>query len=277
MRSWPGAPAAFGLALALVVAILVVAAPTLRGGAAHQEVLGISVSHPPEDAARVTSPPSTPTPTAPLTAFAPRPDPTGDRIGPDVRRAPPVTSLRDYRWPIRNARLSQPFGPSPLGQRIVDGVPFHDGVDLATYCGDRITAAHAGTVLAVGRHFDAYMGWVGDLTAYTDRLNTKHLWLTLPNVVVIDDGNGYRSVYAHLHKVFVTPGDVVKAGTAIGTEGKTGNATGCHLHYSLFSPDTTSTIGFDAEAAARMLLPTLELARVDPLLVLPPMEDAGIR
>ncbi len=277
MRSWPGAPAAFGLALALVVAMPVVAALTLGGGTAHQEVLGISVTHPPEDAARVTSPPSTPAPTAPLTAFVPRPDPTGDRIGPDARRAAPVGSLTDYQWPIRNARLTHPFGPSSLGQRIVDGVPFHDGVDLVSFCGDRITAAHAGTVLAAGRRFDAYMGWVGDLTAYTERLNTKHLWLTLPNVVVIDDGNGYRSVYAHLHKVFVAPGDVVEAGAELGTEGKTGNATGCHLHYSLFSPDTTATFGFDAEAAARMRLPSLELARVDPLLVLPPMEDAGIR
>ncbi|MEO7229779.1 MAG: hypothetical protein ABIZ30_04210, partial [Candidatus Limnocylindrales bacterium] len=122
----PGRQAAFRVAVALVVAMPVVAALTLRGGAGHQEVLGISVTHPPEGAARVTSPPSTPTPTAPLTAFVPRPDPTGDRIGPDVRRAPPVTSLTDYRWPIRNARLTHPFGPSPLGQRIVDGVPFHD-------------------------------------------------------------------------------------------------------------------------------------------------------
>lgn len=158
----------------------------------------------------------------------------------------------------------------------MDGVQFHDGIDLATYCGDPVRAAHAGTVLAAGRHFDAFMGWVGDLAAYTDRLNAGRLWLTLPNVVVIDDGNGYRSVYAHLHKVYVAPGDVVKAGTALGTEGMTGNATGCHLHYSLFSPDTTATFGFDLGAARRMLLPTLELARVDPLLVLPPMEDAGI-
>ncbi|MEO8462031.1 MAG: M23 family metallopeptidase [Chloroflexota bacterium] len=217
-----------------------------------------------------------PEPSATSVPFAPHPDPTGDRSGPDTRRAAPLGSLTDYTWPIRNARLTQPFGPSPLGQRIVDGAPFHDGIDLASFCGAQITAAHAGTVLAAGRHYDAYMGWVGDLTAYTARLNAKHLWLTLPNVVVIDDGNGYRSVYAHLHKVFVSPGDVVKAGAAIGTEGQTGNATGCHLHYSLFSPDTTSTFGFDADAAARMRLPTRELARVDPLLVLPPLEDAGI-
>jgi murein DD-endopeptidase MepM/ murein hydrolase activator NlpD len=120
------------------------------------------------------------------------------------------------------------------------------------------------------------MGWVGDLTAYTDRLNAKHLWLTLPNVVVIDDGNGYRSMYAHFRGVAVKPGDVVKAGDLLGWEGQTGHATGCHVHYGLFSPATTETFGYDPVAAGHMLLPTQELARIDPLLVLPPLASAGI-
>ena len=189
---------------------------------------------------------------------------------------PRPETLTGYIWPLRNARLTHPFGPSKWGSRIVDGQLFHDGLDLATSCGDRIRAAHAGTVLAAGRHYDEFVGWDGDLTAYTDRLDAKQLWSTLPIVVVIDDGNGYRSIYAHFGKVIVAPGDVVAAGDLIGYEGMTGRATGCHLHYGLFSPDETARFGLDPVAAEHMLLPSEMIARVDPLLVLPPPEDAGI-
>ncbi len=89
------------------------------------------------------------------------------------------------------------------------------------------------------------MGWVGDLQPYLDRLEKKHLWSTLPIVVVIDDGNGYRSVYAHFGKVVVKKGQVVKAGQLLGYEGQTGRASGCHLHYGLFSPLETATFGID--------------------------------
>jgi murein DD-endopeptidase MepM/ murein hydrolase activator NlpD len=191
-------------------------------------------------------------------------------------KAPPVFTLTGYVWPIRNARLTLPFGPTEWGSRVVDGEPFHDGVDLATHCGDRVRAAHAGVVLAAGRDYDAFMGWLGDLTAYRDRLDAKGLWSSLPIVVVIDDGNAYRSIYAHFGKVVVSPGDVVAAGDLIGYEGMTGRATGCHLHYGLFSPEGTARFGLDPAAAAHMLLPSEMIARVDPLLVLPPPEDAGI-
>ena len=89
---------------------------------------------------------------------------------------------------------------------------------MATFCGDKVRAAHAGTVLAAGRHFDDHLGWVGDLSAYYARLDKKKLWTTLPIVVVIDDGNGYRSVYAHFGKVVVKTGQVVKAGRCSATK-----------------------------------------------------------
>ena len=162
-----------------------------------------------------------------------------------------------------------PFGPSEWGSRVVAGEPFHDGLDLATFCGDRIVAAHDGVVLAAGRRYDARMGWVGDLQPYLDRLEAKSLWSTLPIVVVIDDGNGYRSIYAHLSKAIVTKGDTVAAGQLIGYEGQTGRASGCHLHYGLFSPLETDRFGIDPGVVERMKLPAFQIARVDPILVLP--------
>ena len=145
---------------------------------------------------------------------------------------------------------------------------FHDGVDLSTFCGDRVVAAHAGTVLAAGRHFDELMGWVGDLEPYLARLDKKKLYGTLPIVVIIDDGNGYRSIYAHFSKVKVKKGQVVKAGQMLGWEGATGRASGCHLHYGLFSPLETVTFGIDPDVAKRMKLPDQQIARIDPMLVL---------
>ncbi len=184
--------------------------------------------------------------------------------------APPIASLAGYVWPIAHPRLTLPFGPSVLGSRVVDGQPFHDGVDLATFCGDRIGAAHAGTVLAAGRRYDEVMGWIGDLGPYLARLEAKGLWITLPIVVVIDDGNGYRSVYAHFGRVVVKAGQPVQAGQLLGYEGMTGRATGCHLHYGLFSPFERTTFAIEPGTVERMLVPGLEIARIDPLLVLPP-------
>jgi hypothetical protein len=186
----------------------------------------------------------------------------------------PASALTAYEWPLPHGRITLPFGPSKLGSRIVDGEAFHDGLDLATFCGDRIVAAHAGVVLAAGRHYDAQMGWIGDLTSYLDRLDANGLWSTLPIVVVIDDGNGYRSIYAHLSKTVVRKGDAVDAGALIGYEGKTGRASGCHLHYGLFSPQSRARFGIDPGVVERMKLPPWQIARVDPLLVLPERHGA---
>ena len=190
---------------------------------------------------------------------------------PGVRAAgaPPVDTLSGYVWPIAHPRLTTRFGPSSWGSFVVDRKPFHDGIDIATFCGDRIVAAHDGTVLAAGRRFDKHIGWVGDLGPYLARLDRKNLWNALPLVVVIDDGNGYRSMYAHFGKVVVKRGQTVRAGKLLGFEGATGHATGCHLHYGLFSPDEEAMFKLRKGIAGRMKLPRHELARIDPLGVLP--------
>ncbi len=185
-------------------------------------------------------------------------------------RAPSLALLTGYQWPLAHPRLTLPFGPTVWGSRLVGGKSFHDGADLATFCGDRVTAAHAGKVLAAGRRYDSVMGWTGDLGPYLRRLDRKGLWTTLPIVVVIDDGNGYRSMYAHFGRIVVAKGDKVRAGQLLGYEGMTGRASGCHLHYGLFSPWETATFRIRPDVVARMKLPKAEIARVDPLLVLPP-------
>ena len=108
---------------------------------------------------------------------------------------------------------------------------------LATHCGDRVRAAHDGTVLYAGRNFDPYIGYWGDPSPIYDRLERLGRVNNQPIVVVIDDGNGYRSMYVHLQKASVEPGQAVVAGDVIGLEGMTGFATGCHLHYTLIRMD----------------------------------------
>lgn len=205
------------------------------------------------------------------------PDPLGRRSAPSAVLPPDPASLTGYVWPIPNARLTQRFGPSPAGTLVVDGQSFHDGIDLATWCGGPVRAAHDGVVLTAGRTFDAFVGHRGNITAYTERLTARRKWLDLPIVIVVDDGNGYRSIYAHFLRVVVHQGDVVHAGQIIGAEGATGHATGCHLHYGLFSPLERSSMSMDPATADRLLLPQAVIARIDPLRVLPSLEEGGIR
>ena len=186
-----------------------------------------------------------------------------------VRSAPPIASLTGYQWPIRQGRISLPFKAIPGGTRIKDGKLFHDGVDMASFCGAPVGAAHDGVVLAAGRHFDEQVGWIGSLLPYFYVLNSRHMWNDLPNVVVIDDGNGYRSIYAHFRDVTVSVGQAVRAGELIGHEGATGHASGCHVHFGLFSPFETKTFGVRADILKRLKVPPFEIARIDPLLVLP--------
>ncbi|QAS52907.1 peptidoglycan DD-metalloendopeptidase family protein [Halobacillus litoralis] len=53
------------------------------------------------------------------------------------------------------------------------------------------------------------------------------------NKVVIDHKNGYETVYAHLSKIDVEPGQTVTRGESLGVMGTTGNSTGVHLHFEI--------------------------------------------
>jgi murein DD-endopeptidase MepM/ murein hydrolase activator NlpD len=86
-----------------------------------------------------------------VASVAPAALPIDDRLD---RRGTLVASpdtLTGYRWPLEDARITQGFGPATGGSFIVGGRAFHDGIDIANFCGDPIVAAHDGKVLAAGR------------------------------------------------------------------------------------------------------------------------------
>lgn len=57
------------------------------------------------------------------------------------------------------------------------------------------------------------------------------------NTVIIDHGDGLKSLYAHLGKIYVGAGNVVDTKTALGTVGMTGRTTGPHVHLEIFDRD----------------------------------------
>jgi murein DD-endopeptidase MepM/ murein hydrolase activator NlpD len=181
----------------------------------------------------------------------------------------PYRGLTGYVWPLDNPVVTLPYGPTDWGEFFVNGIRFHDGVDVASDCGDKVHAAHDGVVLAASRQYDDYMGWTSSLTPYYNLLTTKHWWDSLPIVIVIDDGDGYRSIYAHEYQVLVKAGQKVKAGDVIGFEGQTGNASGCHVHFGLFSTTETARLQLDPAIVSKDQMPAEEISRIDPLLVLP--------
>ena len=88
---------------------------------------------------------------------------------------------------------------------------YHPGIDIANNAAPNILAADAGTVVGAG--------WL-DGYGYGNR-------------VIIDHGNGYRTLYAHLSQVYVVAGQTVNRGSAIGKMGSTGRSTGIHLHFEV--------------------------------------------
>lgn len=178
--------------------------------------------------------------------------------------------LTGYHWPVKLGLITTrfaPLAPTDGGFVTIDGIPYHDGLDLATRCGDRVRASHDGTVLYAGRDYDPFLGYQGDAGAVYDRLERLGRTSQQPIVVVIDDGNGYRSVYVHLKEANVEAGQAVKSGDQIGVEGATGFASGCHVHYSLIRMD-----GVWQPVVSRLLqygYPPRVRERVNPLDVLP--------
>ncbi|MDQ0685457.1 murein DD-endopeptidase MepM/ murein hydrolase activator NlpD [Streptomyces achromogenes] len=90
----------------------------------------------------------------------------------------------------------------------------HSGQDFAVPSGTKVMAAHGGTVVKAGGN------GAGDGPAYG-------------NAVVIKHANGVYSQYAHLSRIDVKIGQVVKTGQKIALSGSTGNSSGPHLHFEI--------------------------------------------
>jgi murein DD-endopeptidase MepM/ murein hydrolase activator NlpD len=134
------------------------------------------------------------------------------RIAADAKRLNAIYaahSLREqvgpFQAPVRIAAQNT-FG----ARSIFNGQPrsLHAGVDFSSPAGAPIAAPAAGVVV------------LADDLFFTGR------------TIVLDHGRGLYSILAHLSKMAVGEGDVVKIGDVVGLVGATGRATGPHLHWS---------------------------------------------
>lgn len=108
-----------------------------------------------------------------------------------------------WKWPTQSPYTIT----SPYGYR---WGKLHRGVDIAGRHGSPIYAIESGVIIFAGRQS------------------------TGGNVVQIDHQNGYFSEYGHLDKIYVKAGQTITRGYTIGAMGKTGFATGTHLHLGVW-------------------------------------------
>jgi murein DD-endopeptidase MepM/ murein hydrolase activator NlpD len=110
----------------------------------------------------------------------------------------------DYQfdWPVDDARLSRGFSLAARHS--------HWGIDLANVRGTPILAAERGRVIYTGNGFHGY-----------------------GNLIVIEHGDEWATLYSHLSKIEVTEGQMIVRGEKIGQMGRTGRASGNHLHFEI--------------------------------------------
>jgi len=97
---------------------------------------------------------------------------------------------------------------------------FHNGIDIGASIGTPVMSAERGTVVAVG-----------DQDRYCPRG-------AYGKFIVIEHENNLTTLYAHLSRQIVKKGDKVERGDLIGYAGKTGYATGPHLHLTVYASPT---------------------------------------
>ncbi len=114
----------------------------------------------------------------------------------------------DFAWPVTGP-ISSIFG---LRRFFNDQERNpHNGLDIAAPEGTDVRAVASGTVIEAGDFF--FSG----------------------NMVYIDHGQGLISLYAHLSRIDVKPGDVLRRGDVLGAVGQTGRVTGAHLHFAVMT------------------------------------------
>jgi murein DD-endopeptidase MepM/ murein hydrolase activator NlpD len=128
-------------------------------------------------------------------------------------------TLKGYRWPVRGGMVGEYYDWAEDGRFIIDGRRVHAGLVITWFEGALVKSAHAGTVVSAGREWEREVGYDGSLDEVYARLKRRGEQPT--QGIVIDDGNGYRSVYSGLQDLRVKAGDTVKPGTVIGAMSRT--------------------------------------------------------
>lgn len=123
--------------------------------------------------------------------------------------AAPAAAHTDSPYQLRLAWPADGTVTSPFGW---DGARPHSGLDIGILRSERVSAAAAGRVIAAG-YQAGYEGY--------------------GNLVLVDVGRPFTTLYAHLASASVRVGQFVAAGERIGTAGCTGWCTGTHLHFEL--------------------------------------------
>ena len=136
---------------------------------------------------------------APVASLAASPPPRVVRAS-SRQHARRMTDL-EFAWPVAG-RMSSKFGDRH-GRN-------HDGIDIPAKSGTPVRAAEAGRVIHSGRGLGDY-----------------------GNVVIVKHAGRYSTVYAHNRKNHVRKGDFVEKGQVIAEVGKTGNASGPHVHFEV--------------------------------------------
>ena len=116
-----------------------------------------------------------------------------------------------FVWPVPcSTRITSRFGYR--SDPFTGEEKYHSGIDIDGYGneGGSIIAADSGTVITA---------------TYSDGYG---------NYVIIDHGNGYQTLYAHMSGIAVGNGQAVSQGQTIGYLGSTGRATGTHCHFEVF-------------------------------------------
>lgn len=133
-------------------------------------------------------------------------------IVPGGSKPPVVRRVQVYTGPVpANARKGTGRFVWPTSGVITQFfLPLHPGLDIGAPTGTPVKASDSGYVVVAGWNDYGY-----------------------GNYVVIDHGNGFQTLYAHLSRYFVNAGDVVGQGTVIGLVGSTGRSTGPHLHFEI--------------------------------------------
>lgn len=122
-------------------------------------------------------------------------------------------------FPVPGGRLTQGYGKTSFAVANYRG-KWHNGIDIGKFLGAEIIAAEDGTVVNMGDQDRFCRGG-----AYGKYIVIKH-------------NNGLTTLYGHLAKQVVTAGQSVQRGQLIGYMGRTGYATGPHLHFVVYDTKT---------------------------------------